>query len=463
MRQLRLIVVACVVAWYLCLPNHLLAQRGRKTPPPSEAEIAAVRAEVTERYRDDFAKAKTAGDKSKLAVKIGNEGLRAGNTLVERYAKQIIARDLCAAAGDWHGVAFTVPPLVQTYDIEAFVIIDEVRAKLDQAEHPPYEPKRVYQFLVELIEQAVKKDRYDIAKRLTNSAERIMERTGDKQTAKLLAVYAQDLQKRQRQFESVQNELARLEQDPSDAEANLAVGRYRCFQQGNWPLGVSMLALGSDAELAKLATQELTTPSTAEARLALADSWWNLAETRSNDKAALRRHAVDWYLQAISGTTGLNQRKAQTRASDGEEWLSKDATYTVFGATGEYDRRFPPLASLLNNTDKFHKDGTELAFHLSAVDSYITIDLKREVAITRLQILNRPGGVAQRAKGMTVYVSNSPLQRGEMVWQALDAQDQWNIVLPELALGRYVTIARDPQRTADTAFHLRKVKVFGFD
>ncbi len=95
-----------------------------------------------------------------------------------------------------------------------------------------------------------------------------------------------------------------------------------------------------------------------------------------------------------------------------EKWQSKDATYVVSAVNGEWDQKYPPLQILLNNVEKFHvQDGVQFAFHITDEHAYIVIDLKS----SRLEIHNRSGEVAWRAKGMSVHLSNTPTGRGQRI------------------------------------------------
>ena len=51
--------------------------------------------------------------------------------------------------------------------------------------------------------------------------------------------------------------LAALDRNPTHPAANQMVGKYRCFNKGNWITGLPMLALGSDPELKALAIVDL--------------------------------------------------------------------------------------------------------------------------------------------------------------------------------------------------------------
>ena len=69
-----------------------------------------------------------------------------------------------------------------------------------------------------------------------------------------------------------------MEAKPTDPEANLIVGRYKCFVKGDWDTGLLMLALGTDPALATLAVKELEGAKSPDEQVKLGDSWWALAD-----------------------------------------------------------------------------------------------------------------------------------------------------------------------------------------
>jgi hypothetical protein len=85
-----------------------------------------------------------------------------------------------------------------------------------------------------------------------------------------------------------------------------------------------MLAKGSDATLKKLASDELASPADPVTQLALADAWWNLAD--SSPPAArpqIHLRASKWYGAAAPSLTGLTKLKAEQR---GEAYASQTAS-----------------------------------------------------------------------------------------------------------------------------------------
>jgi hypothetical protein len=455
MSSLRLLLSVSIAA---LLAMHAYGQPARR-PPPAEEEVAKAKKLIADVYRSEYTKAVSPEAKLTLSVKLLNDARNTRDDPAGKYALLLVSRDIAASAGDWEAAFKPIAQLSADFAVETFVLTDEVRPKIEAADKPPRDPKATFRALMNMTESAVKKDRYDIAGRLTTSAQGIARDGKDQLTTKQLSEYSLDLQRRRSQYEALQAEFATLESMPLDRTANLAIGRFRGLEQNRWQDAIPLLALGSDPELAKLAGQELTAATPAE-RLAIADSWWSLAETRRADTKGLRRHAVDCYLRARPTQEGLARKKAEARLEEFEKWHSRDATYTVSAVNGDDDRRYPPLPSLLNQTEKFHNVDSEFAFHINDRDAHIVIDLKKEVAVSRLHIHNRRSA-GNRARHMGVYLSHSPGSRGEQIWQAPDGAAEWNVPLDRLHVGRYLTIARDPNSGEDAILHLRKVKVFG--
>ena len=72
-------------------------------------------------------------------------------------------------------------------------------------------------------------------------------KSGDKLLGKQVSEQADQVDQLAQADEAVQAAAATLDQNALDPEANLVVGRYLCFIKGDWKMGRSMLALGSDA------------------------------------------------------------------------------------------------------------------------------------------------------------------------------------------------------------------------
>ncbi|WP_442507019.1 hypothetical protein SH528x_005902 [Novipirellula sp. SH528] len=160
-----------------------------------------------------------------------------------------------------------------------------------------------------------------------------------------------------RKYASVTSEFPR---DPNGHEPSQisaqhaeALGRFYCFEKGDWDKGLPYLAKARDKKLKQLATLELSTPTSDEQWLALAEGW---VESRSS--SAAKRHAREIYQRLLVTTTGIQQAKIMKKLSEiGEgrisagfdQYLERPFALNSIKADGAPD---------LINSIVFKRDGT---------------------------------------------------------------------------------------------------------
>ena len=107
-------------------------------------------------------------------------------------------------------------------------------------------------------------------------------------------------------YADTQEATATLKEKPDDPEANLALGKYRCFNRGDWDKGLPMLAKGDDGKLKALAEKDIAGAASAKEQAKLADAWWNVSRGR----------AIYWYEQALPGLAGLEKDRVEKRIGE---------------------------------------------------------------------------------------------------------------------------------------------------
>jgi hypothetical protein len=113
---------------------------------------------------------------------------------------------------------------------------------------------------------------------------------------------------------------------PGDKGANLVLGRFLCFVKQDWENGLPMLAVAADAyPLYRPAQWDSRNPLSAQARIDVADRWFNLTDegypgmerAPLGEQAAIRRRALLWYRSALQTPhellPGFDRVKAQRR------------------------------------------------------------------------------------------------------------------------------------------------------
>jgi len=182
-----------------------------------------------------------------------------------------------------------------------------------------------------------------------------------------LAECAKRLQQARHEREAILTAQERLKTAPDDPAACLAVGRWYCFQQGDWDDGLKLLAKGSDDALKSLAAEELASkPSKTADKVARGDAWWDLAEKAAGKtKAAMRRRAGHWYQEAMPDLApDLTKLKVEKR-------LAQAADEPAPEAKTEAARLHPPpaVAPFDEKTAKQHQTRWAKYLHVAVVQA----------------------------------------------------------------------------------------------
>ena len=247
-------------------------------PPPAAAALAGAAKLVEEVYRDDLAKAKTAEQRSALAGKMLKAAGETGDDPAGRFALLTAAGDLAAGAGDADTALDAVEQLNRSYRVDAPAIVAEAAARAAKAAGSPAAHRAIALHLGPPCEAAASADRYELAQKLAALVFASARRANDPKLVAGAAARTQELAESEQAYKEVAGAATVLDKTSTDPEANLAVGKYRCFFKGDWHGGLPLLALGSDPALNSLARQERAGASDVKALVALADGWWDLAE-----------------------------------------------------------------------------------------------------------------------------------------------------------------------------------------
>jgi hypothetical protein len=291
----------------------------RKPVPDAAAQAKSV-AQVHEVLKDDFAKAISPEARAELIQKLIKLASETNDDPSLRYVMGTQAMDMAIKAGE-SDLAF------QAIDgMNAFFLVDgwDLKAKSliqlsHQAKTPPLRKQIAAQALA-MTETALTEDHYDAAMELSALASTMADSVGEpllKDQAHEARARAQRLQNLGQAFKAANEKLAA---HPDDAEANLTVGKFLCFQKDDWKAGLPHLARGNDETLKALAVQEATAPAAAPEQVKLADAWWEAAE-KVGDKSSpqvkpMFARARFWYHESLPGLTGLALEKAQKRSTE---------------------------------------------------------------------------------------------------------------------------------------------------
>ncbi|MCH7728143.1 MAG: hypothetical protein IH991_16945 [Planctomycetes bacterium] len=170
------------------------------------------------------------------------------------------------------------------------------------------------------IDEAIAADRVDLASELADSVYSV---TLKKQFAIKFRKQMNDQRKQvselYSQWKKIRDAQALLKTNPDDASANLVIGKWHCFEKNDWEAGLLHLAKSNDTLLSSLAKRETTTPpETTKDQIALADAWWEAAQSASStDRLGFVTRAARWYrLAQPEVTSSIEKLKIEKRLNE---------------------------------------------------------------------------------------------------------------------------------------------------
>ncbi len=288
-----------------------------KHPVPPPEEQKRILAALEELY--GLSKAKTAEEKIKLAKELLELGGDPSGIPAERFVTLRKAMDLAREAGDARLMLAAVDAMgTANIDVNLLDAKGTVFAQFAETAKDPAVIKSLMENLPPLVEAAVAEKRYDVAYNAVKAAHKASARPTGLAYRKELSDKLKEMEGLRRELAAVQQAEASLQTNPDDPAANLLVGRWYCFDKGNWDRGLPFLAKGSDAQLSQAASKELTPPADPEAMVALGDIWWGMAEKAPEDqKKTLYARAGHWYGKTEGKLTGaLAKLKVEKRLGE---------------------------------------------------------------------------------------------------------------------------------------------------
>jgi len=262
----------------------LAAMPGLAQEPPKKAPVptADAQAEATklikEVYGGDYAKAKTSIQKQALVKKLLEKANDSKDDPASQYVLLRLARDVATQASDGQTAFKTIDAMAESFQVDATEMKLAVLTKLATAAQKPAQHKSGSEEALKLVDQAIMQDNFTVADELGKLALAEARKAVEKELITQAQGRITEVSELVKAYENVKEAAEVLEKTPDDPEANLAVGKYKCFVKGDWDKGLLMLALGKDETLKALAKRELAGVASSAEQAKLGDSWWNLAE-----------------------------------------------------------------------------------------------------------------------------------------------------------------------------------------
>jgi hypothetical protein len=304
---------ACVLLFAECVA--VAQTKDKRLPVPD----SAAQKQAVERIKSIFPKEYASPNKA-VKVGLGQELLKLAQAEKDPTARFALYREAVQIASTAGDVATTFTaiddmrsgyqinePLVRSFALESL-------AKIVQSKEDCITVAEACEGVAGML---IADNRFNEAKKLLGSGFNVARKIRGTDHATRLRETAESIDETAARFTSVAASIEKLKSSPNDAAANLEVGKYECFDKGNWEKGLAYLAKGSDAALKKVAEQTLAKPDEAEAQYAVAEGWWKAAEVlKGASQSRTRGYASHWYQEALPNLTGLSKAMAQKRIDE---------------------------------------------------------------------------------------------------------------------------------------------------
>jgi hypothetical protein len=279
---------------------------------PDVAELEKARAAVREIYAAQFAAAKTPEQKSRLAGEILGQAQVTFDDPAGKYVLLDTARRVGEQAGDLRLTLRACDQLAESFDVSVIPLKESALDACRKTARQAAELQQLASESLAVADEAVKAGDYPAAQRLAAAAGEAARKSRDRDLALRAAARAKEINQLAAAFAKAGEAFDRLKADPQDAASHLVVGKFLCFDKGEWTVGLAHLAQGSDEELARLAKEDEAEKANSEAWLALGDGWLARAKkAEGSERVGAERRAAYWYRKALPTLAGLNRVKIE--------------------------------------------------------------------------------------------------------------------------------------------------------
>jgi len=290
-----------------------------KMPAPSAEDQAKAEKVIKDIFKDDFFKAKSVAEKTSLAETLIKQGMETKDDLTARFVLFHLASDIAAQAGNHTLGCQAIEEMAKRYEVDPLTLKTAMLTTATK-QVAPAAAKELIEAILQLVEDAISSDRFDVALTLAKLADSTAPKAKNITLVTKASAAVKKVQEIQKEADTVKTAVETLKEKPDDPAANLTAGKFFCLLKGDWDKGLPLLAKGSDEKLRTVAQQDLANPSEAATQMKLADDWFLLAGNEAGTKKMLlSSRAYEWYQKALPMLEGLTKAKVEKRVVELEK------------------------------------------------------------------------------------------------------------------------------------------------
>jgi len=303
------LLLAALIASVAAAPPSTQDARLPVPDPQTRAKAAKLIAEL---FQTDLMQIKNAADEAAYAAKLLKAATDTADDPAGRFELFEEARSSAAHAGDVETAMQAVGQISQAYRANGLGLAAQTLSVV-VAHAGPRDAPRALPYIDNFVGQSVGADRFDLATLGTDLAMDAARKSQDPTLIAQAEAFAKETDSLKAAFEGVPAAGAKLAQNPSDADANLMIGRFYCLYKGEWG-ALLPLSHGSDPALKDLAAKDLAGATDPHAMMLIGDGWWDWAAVQSGmPRQNARGRAVFWYQKAAPQLQGLSKLVVEHR------------------------------------------------------------------------------------------------------------------------------------------------------
>lgn len=290
-----------------------------RRPLPSVKEIAENRNNLRTVLKDEFAQ-RDVNSKNSLGKRLVVMARESADKPAMMYVAYDEARNISSEVNDLETAFSAHEELIREFALDQDKDLLETLKVVAKSSGTmsPETAGSVLDIIHESVIAAISDQRLDLAEQLLRFVSNFSPRVPDKATRE---VGFRDLQKKVAEHKAfaIKNKEYKetLAKNPSDLDANLELGKFWAFQQGNFEKGLSYLAKGSDPEIREAANRELTIKPDSPEFVKVADAWWEAANKLPPEpRSTVKVHAAYTYAQALPTLKALDRGLAESRINE---------------------------------------------------------------------------------------------------------------------------------------------------
>lgn len=273
---------------------------------PPAGEVKAALAKVQDIFSTEYAAAKTADAKAKLATQLASHAA-ADQSPAARTALLREAVRLAVEAGDVKVALEAAGKMIDAFDVDSDAAMLEVYKSLLRTASPDA-ARELGQSILKFVDDATRDGRHEAVEKAVPVLLSVSRKTRDPLLVKATSALKLRMAEKAAFASRLAPLRAKLADSPDDPQANLELGQLLCFTARNWQEGLPYLAKGADGALATIAKAEAKAGDSPEPRIAvsLADGWLSWSQGQKGSfRAVAEQRALDHYLAASGQVGGL--------------------------------------------------------------------------------------------------------------------------------------------------------------